>query len=84
MGVIIYYVHITKNKRGPNDYFIPNANFSISVLQCINRMIGKGAQPTLSLVPKTSIKIDFPVEKYIPPNLARREKPKTKGLCNYR
>ena len=42
-------------------------------------MIGKGCQPTLSMVPKSSIITDFPLEKYIPPNLARREKLKAKG-----
>ena len=48
--------------------------------QCINRMLGKGSPPTLSLVKKSSIMVDYPVEKYIPPNLARREKLKTKGI----
>ena len=42
-------------------------------------MIGKGSQPTLSLVSKASIRTDYPLEKYIPPNLARRDKPKNKG-----
>ena len=51
-------------------------------VQCINRMIGKGSQPTLSMVAKTSIFTHLPLEKYIPPILAHREKLKTKGRHN--
>ena len=71
-------VHFSQSKPFLPELVCDEVGFVFS--QCINRMLGKGSPPTLSLVKKSSIMVDYPVEKYIPPNLARREKLKTKGI----
>jgi phosphatidylinositol-4,5-bisphosphate 3-kinase len=75
-------------EHSPDDYVLKVCGYEEYLLgefplikyRCINRMIGKGSQPTLSLVSKASIRTDYPLEKYIPPNLARRDKPKNKDV----
>ena len=45
-------------------------------------LIDKGSHPTLSLVSKNGIRTDYPLGKYIPPNVTCKDKPKNRGVSS--
>ena len=51
-----------------------------SYTQCIRRAVAKGSSPLLSLVPKTSVQIEYTKEDFHMPSLPKKEKYRKKGL----